>query len=949
LLSNPFSLLRLEPTATLDRISESYDDALTDRIASAEILLSAREALINPRQRTVIELAYLIDTPAGEVDVILSALRRNAQQGELLRLANRLAPVSKANLLAHAASASAASADLLFCLVEAHAAIKLEAVDVKLRSVRRAAGLVAPSAESLKEALREILARHAKSAFCGFAGAQDSVDPMAQCVRRVFATAELEKIDSLSGIIGAFGRFASIELSRIEQDVEVKVASLRAEPTGLSLVAPLAISLRNWSDLASPILNFESRKGRDDERARTLFNVVRGLAIDLANEHESYDVALAISKVALDAFRSLPRGSQQLEQDLGLLEERSSEARVLPLKKRIDSLRESGTSGFIKDLDKAGFQDTAIREAHELWNEFVAAVGKTAGTAAADLPWILLRSLAIDINNEDDAPKAARIILRGMKGAAVPSASVDSMINTDLDTIERNIKEKQLLEELNAGKVSSALETIYGLRQSTTDPEQRETLSKIEKKLKSQRVRRYAKWAVGFAIAGIVIYGNMPHKSSINRSTYNLPSSAGTQSTNYTSSQQWSYNGPPAVVAPKAQPLLEEIPAIGSGLPFSQGNIRYCRYQKERLKFVGNDLKGNREVDFFNGLVDDYNSRCANFRYRANDLETVVAELNGKAAVLAAQGRGILDDWRKQNSPQGISLPPQISIPAAGAGPSTEAVGTHSMVARQNTDLLDLSNALVVQKRLSDLGYFNGPVNGAWGPVSRLSLRMFKATNGLPNDDIFDVATAELLHSSQALRKTSTGNAESANKLSESAYTPPIGATLNPLNRADATKIHSKLRSLGLYRGNSNTLWSMASRDALKKFRAYAGLEATDQWDAQTEQRLLSPSPSQMTDFTESAFYAAVGGIWASDVRSCPGGNGSSEGSAIKISAKRAETGAGRCEFGLPIGGGTNWKVVGICTVNSETWTANINLVRNGNILSWSSERGSAKYLSCAN
>jgi peptidoglycan hydrolase-like protein with peptidoglycan-binding domain len=950
LLSNPFALLRLEPTATLDRIAESYDDALADHVAAEDILLSARESLVNPRQRTAAELTYLIDTPPGEVDVILNALRRNAQQDELLRMANRLAPISKANLLAHVASVSAASADILFSLVEAHASIRLDAVETKLKSVRRAASLVLPSGESLNEALSEVVARHARSAFLGFANARDSVDPLMQCVRRIFVTSEAEKIGSLGEIISAFSRFASTELSRIEKDVQERVASLRAQPAALSLVAPLAITLRNWGNLAGPLLDFESRKGRDEERARTVFNEVRGLAIDLANEHESYDVALAISEVALEIFRLLPRGSQQLEQDLRLLEERSSEALVLPLKKRIDSLQESGTSGFIRDLETGGFQRSAVREARELWDEFLSAVARTVGTATADLPWILMRSLAIEINNEDNAPNAARIMLRGMKGAAVPSARIDSMISADLETIERNIKEKKLLEELNAGQTSSALGTIHDLLQSTADPEQRETLSKLKTKLESQRARRYAKWAVGIAIAAFVIYANMPVKPSLNGSSYNLPTAVNTQSTSYPGGQSRPPSGPSPVTTPKAQLPLEEMPAVGSGILFSQNNIRYCRYQKERLKNVGSDLRGNHEIELFNRLVDDYNSRCANFQYRANDLEIVVAELSGRANALAAEARGIVEGWRKPLPLSRTSIASSIGPSPIGSARSVETPENSAVSVSQNADLLELPNALLVQKRLADLGYFNGPINGTWGPVSRNSLRSFKSSNGLANDDLYDVATAEALHSSQALRSTSAASSEVSNKkLPESSYTPPVGATLNPLNRADATKIHSKLRSLGLYSGNSNTLWSEASRHSLKLFRTYAGLETTDQWDAQAEQRLLSPSQAQTADFNEAAFFAAIGGTWAADVRFCPGASASGESAAISITAKRAETGAGRCEFGPVAGGGSSWKSVAVCSVSGETWTANVSLVRIGNILTWSSERGSTKYRFCAN
>ena len=67
------------------------------------------------------------------------------------------------------------------------------------------------------------------------------------------------------------------------------------------------------------------------------------------------------------------------------------------------------------------------------------------------------------------------------------------------------------------------------------------------------------------------------------------------------------------------------------------------------------------------------------------------------------------------------------------------------------------------------------------------------------------------------------------------------------------------------------------------------------------------------------------------------------------ISQMRAETDGARCEFGNISGLGTSWKTLGTCTVNGETRKANITLVRTGDVLVWSSENGTTKYLRCPN
>jgi len=68
------------------------------------------------------------------------------------------------------------------------------------------------------------------------------------------------------------------------------------------------------------------------------------------------------------------------------------------------------------------------------------------------------------------------------------------------------------------------------------------------------------------------------------------------------------------------------------------------------------------------------------------------------------------------------------------------------------------SDALWIQTKLRDLGYFastsNG--NGVWGPASRTALRDFKTMNGLQEDDKWDRETEQRLLSKQNVPASST-------------------------------------------------------------------------------------------------------------------------------------------------------------------------------------------------
>jgi hypothetical protein len=109
----------------------------------------------------------------------------------------------------------------------------------------------------------------------------------------------------------------------------------------------------------------------------------------------------------------------------------------------------------------------------------------------------------------------------------------------------------------------------------------------------------------------------------------------------------------------------------------------------------------------------------------------------------------------------------------------------------------------------------------------------------------------------------------------------------------------------------------------------------------------MSAKPPSTTEDIESGFAAAAGGIWSVDLRACPGGIGGSDALVLKISPSGAETVGARCEFGNISGSGNSWQTVGTCTVNGETRKPNINLVRSGDVLVWSSENGTTRYRRC--
>ena len=78
----------------------------------------------------------------------------------------------------------------------------------------------------------------------------------------------------------------------------------------------------------------------------------------------------------------------------------------------------------------------------------------------------------------------------------------------------------------------------------------------------------------------------------------------------------------------EAAPEPESIPPVGTGQRYSLPFVRYCHFQAERLKTIKPLANGPEDARAYNLLVVDYNARCSDFLYQAQDLALVEAEVS---------------------------------------------------------------------------------------------------------------------------------------------------------------------------------------------------------------------------------------------------------------------------------------------------------------------------------
>jgi hypothetical protein len=87
-----------------------------------------------------------------------------------------------------------------------------------------------------------------------------------------------------------------------------------------------------------------------------------------------------------------------------------------------------------------------------------------------------------------------------------------------------------------------------------------------------------------------------------------------------------------------SQGRMEELPPVGPDRVLDAAQIRYCLSEDIRLDAARDVVSADADVDRFNSMINDFNSRCANYRYRRQVFESVQREVQSNRTSLQAEG-----------------------------------------------------------------------------------------------------------------------------------------------------------------------------------------------------------------------------------------------------------------------------------------------------------------------
>ena len=259
-------------------------------------------------------------------------------------------------------------------------------------------------------------------------------------------------------------------------------------------------------------------------------------------------------------------------------------------------------------------------------------------------------------------------------------------------------------------------------------------------------------WVLGIAATfGILFYiGEAIRKVSNSPPSQPAPVAA---STTATSPALPSPVSPAPTITPQELPSRPEevMPPVGKGLVLETSQIRYCLAEDIRLDAAKSAVNNynDADVDRYNAMAADYNSRCGSFRYRSGALEGAQRDIGVYRDELRAEGTA---RFVRSFATGSVSAP-------AESGPVPDAT------------------VQAIQRKLKQLGYEVGTADGLLGRGTRSAIVAFQRDNGLATTGVADQS---LLLQLQQAPSRSTGGGDT-NK--------PVAPSTRPRSATTATAL----------------------------------------------------------------------------------------------------------------------------------------------------------------
>ncbi len=711
---NPFHILDVSIGDTREEIANAYENALIDGQHDEQVLLQAHQALVAPKTRLQAELSWLPGVPPSRARSIVDQIKKSADISEIVKTTRELSGLAAANVFVTLCGKFQGEEALIRGLIASYDGVSKELAILAINEDRTVSGFPKVDAGLVSKTLPRITEIHGRTAVRSISSAQHPGNLMTGIVEDFLPTTGGSR-EFLEEVARHYDGWSAPTLRHIKDQIDERVQQLRDGSETKEPVSQIVQLLVEWDEYSQPCQLIEEAKGLDERRSKELYDELRDLCLWLANEQSQFESALKISEALLDTFPELPTVVVQTADDIGALESLIEETKSIdlfaPLIAVVAQCR-ADLERLDTDLIKKGFSPKSRRLAKKLYGAFADAVIAVKGTEHEGVPWMMVRGVAIELNNSESSPDGALSILDGLlkfkQGA--PPDYVKQQIDDDRATLQKNAKWEELQKSSGRSDLKTGLRLANELLGLSKDDDERLAIQQVkeafEKKIQSRR-RRWLFWGATATVFGAIwLSGGFDSKKTrTNQPDMQIPSSK---------------------ITAQHSSFIEEIPPIGQDLLLTKDQVRYCVYQAARIEYLRDMPINDSEIDRFNALIDHYNLRCAQFRYQQGVLQSVERELPGRIGILYSEALRISLSWKGS------------TIPSLNRTTSQQP-GTVLLSPMSKDD------TLIIQRRLAELGFYKFTIDGVWGGGTRQALMEFKASHGLEYSEDWDLETQRRL------------------------------------------------------------------------------------------------------------------------------------------------------------------------------------------------------------
>lgn len=313
LLDNPFNILNVSPRDNRDIIVSSAE--LKSLTEDENICIKSRSELINPRRRLRAEIGWLPGLAPTRVSVLISDLNLDASR---LLLESTIPPLAYANLLAAGIlklSGNLTPEELVEWILKLsyiHEDIRPEQVHSLLNEERVVSNFPEISnITSVEEELTERRKSYRKIVKSALNQLQsnDLIDALTSAIEAGTENGQVHGPILLDDLVEAY----EVEVQSVLSDDGEKISLLCDEMRSYNFeeveddyldqkITKLEFMVRNWDRIAQPIQVSTKSRGLEHHESLKVGGMIRGLAIDLFNDHGKLNHAKRITAIIQEVF-----------------------------------------------------------------------------------------------------------------------------------------------------------------------------------------------------------------------------------------------------------------------------------------------------------------------------------------------------------------------------------------------------------------------------------------------------------------------------------------------------------------------------------------------------------------------------------------------------------------------------------------------------------------------